>query len=207
MYADAETALAKKKKIGSITCLVAAVLILASLFLPWLKAAKQVDVSMTLLSIKSCVEDRDWETDKVTKKCKSLSNFELAKEMKKLYEDSSKKPGTSFAYFGLATLIMSIIGAVALGAAGILGLKQTFIREPIAITTVALIGLCLALVLGCIFVAVKPGDSEFGRLLGVSWPFFIFGIGIVGGIAGAQMLGKAYGPPEYDPYADPTVAS
>ena len=53
-------------------------------------------------------------------------------------------------------------------------------------------------------VAVKPGDEGPMRLLGVSWPFFIFGAAVVAGVAGCQMLAKAFAPPEYDPYADPT---
>jgi|GEM_PF-1777481 len=212
MNADADQLLAKKKTTGSIVCLVAGLLVLISLFLPWMKAAKGVDLSMTLLHMKACGGD----------KCESISNLKMAKMLTDQYRESTERakswtdeehqyrktpsePGTSFAYFGIATLVVGLIGALALIAAGGLALKQKFIREPIAVTTVALVALCLALVLGCVFVAVKPGDSDAGRLLGVSWPFFVFGIGVVAGIAGAQMLGKAYGPPEFDPYADPTM--
>lgn len=219
--ADPATLAAKRKKTASITCLVAAVLVLASLFLPWLKAAKGYDVSMSLLSIEACQRDRDYDTDKVTVKCESMSNLKLARQLKDSYQQAKElraqfpdedgrparmppEPGTSFAYFGLATLVIGILGALALGAAGGLGLKGHFVREPVALTSAALIALCLALVLGCIFVAVKPGDSGAARMLGVSWPFFVFGAGIVGGIAGAQMLAKAHAPPEYDPYAEPT---
>jgi hypothetical protein len=222
MNTDADQMLTKKKKTASIVCLVAGVLVLVSLFLPWLKAAKPLDVSLSLLDYSACGKDYNDEGERV-ERCESMSNFKLADQLKKQYErfkelssrmramgegrdvPDVQEPGTSFAFFGMATLIVGLIGVLSLGAAGILGLKHKFIREPIAITTVALLALCLALVLGCIFVAVKPGDSESARYLGVSWPFFVFGAGVVGGIAGAQMLGKAHGPPEYDPYADPTA--
>ena len=201
MNTDAAAMIAKKKKTGAITCLVAAVLVLLSLFLPWLKSAKAKhsggQISMSLLSIEMCGGGE----------CEKESNFKLAREIKQANEMSEKKMGTTFPYFGIATLVISILGALALAGAGGLGLADKFIREPIAVTTIALVTLCLALVIGCIFVAVKPGDTEHGLVLGVSWPFFIFGIGIVGGIAGAQMLAKAYAPPEYDPYADPTAMS
>ena len=63
-----------------------------------------------------------------------------------------------------------------------------------------LLGACLGLITGCIFVAVKPGGVG---AIGVTWPFFVFGTAIVMGVAACQMLAKAFGPPEYDPYADP----
>lgn len=193
MNTDSDQLVAKKKQTGSIVCLVAAVLVLVSLFMPWLKSAKlgrDGEVTMSLRTFSICEGGR----------CESMSNMDLAKLMKE-----AKQSGTSFPYFGWATLIVGLVGVIALGVAGGMGLKGRFVREPIAITTVALVSLCLALVLGCIFVATKPGDGEYGRLLGVSWPFFVFGIGVVGGIAGAQMLAKAHAPPEYDPYADPTA--
>ncbi|MBK9032043.1 MAG: hypothetical protein IPL61_12090 [Myxococcales bacterium] len=41
-----------------------------SLFLPWLKSNKSMGLSMTLLSMKACAEDR----------CESMSNLKIARE-------------------------------------------------------------------------------------------------------------------------------
>lgn len=194
MNADANEMIAKKRKTGSILALVAAVLLAVSLFLPWLKSKHNdfANISMTLLSIKVC--------DGEGSHCEKKSNFEVAKQIKELNEIAAKKEGTSFPYFGLITLIVCLLGAAAMLAAGILGLMGTFVRSPIAITTVGLLAACLGLVTGCIFVAVKPGGVG---TIGVSWPFFVFGTAVVMGVAACQMLSKAFGPPEYDPYADP----
>ena len=194
MYADQSQMLAKKKQTASILAIVAAVLLAVSLFLPWLKSkqSKYVNASMTLLALKVCNGDGD--------ECKKMSNFELVDEIKKANEFAEKKQGTTFAYFGLITLIICLGAAAAMLAGGVLGLRGKFVRSPIAITTVGLLGACLGLITGCIFVAVKPGGVG---TIGVSWPFFVFGTAVVMGVAACQMLAKAFGPPEYDPYADP----
>lgn len=196
MYADQSQMIAKKKQTASILAIVAAVLLAVSLFLPWLKSKqnKYLNASMTLLSFKVCQNQGDgWE-------CESMSNFKVAKELAAQNEHASKKQGTTFPYFGLATLIICLGAAASMLAAGVLGLTGKFVRSPIAITTVGLLAACLGLITGCIFVAVKPGGVG---TIGVTWPFFVFGTAVVLGVAACQMLSKAFGPPEYDPYADP----
>ena len=116
-----------------------------------------------------------------------------------MFSDKDKILGT-YAYAGIATLFFAVIAAGALGAAGGLAFKDKFIRTPIALTTVALLALCLSLICGCVFLGATPTD-RFGFGGGVSWPFFIYGIGIVAGLAGAQMLAKAYSEVR-DPYWD-----
>jgi hypothetical protein len=213
MYADQTQMLAKKKQTASIVCIVAAALLGLSLLppLPWLKASSRrgdASVTMSLLTMKACVGDE----------CESLSNFKLAKKLKESYErslefsrelresgdnmPSPKEPKTLFPILGLITLVVCVVAFGTLMAAGVLGLTGRFITQPIALSSVALIASGLALILGCVFVATKP-DIGMGGSLGVSWPFFIFGIAVVGAVAGVQMLSKAFGPPEYDPYADP----
>lgn len=193
MYADQSQMLAKKKQTASILALVAAVLMTVSLFLPWLKSKKSLGLSMTLLSI---TREDDGHKE-------SMSNFKFADDLKKAFEGEDKQPGTSFPYFGLITLVVCLGAAAAMLAAGVLGLTGKFVASPIALTTVGLLASCLGLITGCIFVAVKPGDSGRWSALGVSWPFFLFGTAVVMGVAACQMLAKAFGPPEYDPYADP----
>ena len=87
--------------------------------------------------------------------------------------------------------LVALIGAILRGIwDGILGLLGTFVRSPIALTTVGLLAACLGLVTGCIFVAVKPGGVG---TIGVSWPFFVFGTAVVMGVAACQMLSKEIG--------------
>ncbi|MEZ4402900.1 MAG: hypothetical protein R3B06_22960 [Kofleriaceae bacterium] len=209
MYDSAAEMIAKKKQTASIVCIVAAVVLAGSLFLPWLKnKSRRGSVTMSLLSTKMCAG------------CESMSNLKLARELTRQYESAKQlreefgrdgdddarmplpeKPGTAFAYVALATLVVCLLAAAALAAAGILGLKGRFITQPMALTSVGLVAACLGLVLGCVFLAIKPA----GVGLGASWPFFLFGAAVVAAVAGAQMLAKAFAPPEYDPYADPGV--
>ncbi len=88
---------------------------------------------------------------------------------------------------GLA--VLSMITAVVLVAQG------KFFLGPLAPTSWAILFLFLALILGCIFVASNPTRGErldvlLGYQLGVGWSFWVFGVGVVLGIAGTQMLVK-----------------
>lgn len=213
MYADQDQMRAQKKKTGGIVCIVAGVVVAISLLLPWLKvSAKRGDgsITMSLLSFEACGGGR----------CESQSNWKVAKEIKDGYdrqmemyeslrstgEDVSdfrppKKPSTIFPWIGLATLILGVVAVGALVGAGVMALLGKFVTRPIALTSLAMVATGLALVVGCVFLATKP---DFERLrLGVSWPFFLFGAGVVTAIAGVQMTSRAFAPPEYDPYADP----
>ena len=176
-----------RKSTARIVCLVAALMvILPCLGLHWLRAPKNVDFGMSLLSIEACGGG-----DEGAERCELTSNLEIAKQMRK-----GKAGKGVFAYAGIATLILSVVAGLSLAAAGGLAYKDRFIREPVALTTVALLTLCLALIAACVFVAAKPPLP-----LGVSWPFFLYAAGVVTGIAGAQMLSKAYSQVS-DPYWD-----
>ncbi len=187
MNTDENQLTASRKSTARILCLVAALfVIMPCLGLHWLRAPKQLDMGMSLLSIDMCGEDFDG-----AQQCKSMSNLKVAKEMRK-----AKQGQGTFAYAGLATLILSVGAGLALAAAGGLAFKDRFVREPVALTTVALLTLCLALVAACVFIGAKPQGP-----LGVSWPFFLYSGGVVAGIAGAQMLSRAYSQ-VIDPYWD-----
>ncbi len=187
MNVDETQLTTSRKSTARVVCLVAALfVILPCLGLHWLRAPSRYDLGMSLLAVEACGQDYDGK-----EQCKSQSNFELAKEMRK------EKVGKGvFAYAGVATLILSVIAGLALAAAGGLAFKDRFIREPIALTTVALLALCFALIAACVFVGAKPRGP-----LGISWPFFLYAAGVVTGIAGAQMLSKAYSQVS-DPYWD-----
>lgn len=178
----------KRKATARVVCLIAALFVIAPcLGLQWLRAPHDIDAGMSLLSFEACGRDFDGG-----ERCESRSNFELAKLMRK-----AKQGEGTFAYAGVATLVLSVAAGLTLAAAGALAFKDRFVRKPIALTTAALLTLCLALLTACVFVGSKPNT------LGVSWPFFMFAGGIVAGIAGAQMLSKAFSQVS-DPYWDGT---
>ena len=187
MNTDENQLAIKRKSTARILCLISALFVIVPcLGLQWLRAPKRYDAGMNLWEVSACGQDFDGQ-----QQCESTSNFTLAKEMRK-----AKDGQGVFAYAGIATLILSVVGGLSLAAAGGLAFKDRFIREPVALTTVALLTLCLALFAACIFIGAKPRGP-----LGVSWPFFMYSAAIVGGIAGAQMLAKAFSQVS-DPYWD-----
>lgn len=187
MYADAAQLAASRKKTARVLCLVAALFVIVPcLGLRWLRAPSPIDAGMTLWQVEMCGED--WEGKH---QCKSMSNFDVAKEMR-----AAKEGKGAFAYAGIATLVLSVVGGLTLAAAGALAFKDKFVREPVALTTVALLTLCLALGAACIFVGAKPTGP-----LSISWPFFVYAVGVVAGIGGAQLLSKAFSEVS-DPYWD-----
>jgi hypothetical protein len=184
MNSDADALKLKRKKTARVVCIVAAVLVLVPcLGLRWMKAARGADAGVSLLFVSAGDE--------------SESNLNAVDKINEYASDKDKIIGT-YAYAGIATLFFAVIAAGALGAAGGLAFKDRFIRTPIALTTVALLALCLSLVSGCVFLGAMP---KFGFGGGVSWPFFLYGVGIVTGLTGAQMLAKAYSE-VHDPYWD-----
>ena len=185
MNTDENQLTAKRKSTARILCLIAAAMvILPCVGLDWMRApARYGDIGMSLTSMEMCGRDFDGDS-----KCQTMSNFEVAKMAR-----SSK----AFAYCGIATLVLSVVGGLALAAAGGLAFKDRFIRKPMALTTIALLALCLSLITACIFVGAKPSGP-----LSISWPFFMYALGVVLAIAGAQMLAKAFSESAVDPYWD-----
>jgi hypothetical protein len=175
----------KRKKTARVVCIVAAVLVLIPcLNLRWMKGGQGIDAGVSLLMVQ--VGDE------------SESNLNTVDMINKLaFTEKDKILGT-YAYAGIATLFFAVIAAGALGWAGGLAFKDKFIRDPIPLTTVALLALCISLISGCVFLGAMP-KFPFGG--GVSWPFFLYGTGVVTGITGAQMLAKAYSEVR-DPYWD-----
>lgn len=184
MNADAEALNTRRKKTARVVCIVAAVLVLVPcLGLRWIKAPRNIDAGVGLLFVSAGGE--------------SESNLNVVDELNKYASDKHKIIGT-FAYAGIATIFFAVIAAGALATAGGLAFKDKFVRTPIPLTTVALLALLLALICGCVFLGAMPRFAFGG---GVSWPFFLFGAGVVAGLTGAQMLAKAYSEVQ-DPYWD-----
>ncbi len=184
MNSDADALTVKRKATARVVCIVGAVLVLLPcLGFRWMRAPKGADAGISLLFVELGEE--------------SKSNLSVIGEYNQYAMDSDKIFGT-FAYAGIATLVFSVVAAGALATAGGMAFKDKFIRSPISLTTVALLSLCLSLITGCVFLGSIPQGIVPGN---VGWPFFLYGTGIVTGIAGAQMLAKAYSEVR-DPYWD-----
>jgi hypothetical protein len=184
MNTDADALNNQRKKTARIVCIVAAVLVVVPcLGLRWMKAQRGIDAGVSLLFVSAGEH--------------SESNLNAVDEINKYATDKDKIIGT-YAYAGIATLFFAVLGAGALGAAAYFSFKDKFIRTPMALTTAALLALCLSLVCGCVFLGAMPRFAFGG---GVSWPFFLYGVGVVAGLTGAQMLAKAYSEVR-DPYWD-----
>jgi len=206
MNADADELNKKRKATARIVCIAAAVFVLVPcLGLRWMKATRG-DAGISLLFIEAGNESIS-NLDAVEKGNAAIERHNARIDEYRASgfgDDAPRKEETilgTFAYAGIATLFFSIVSAGALIAAGVLAFKDKFIRSPVSLTTVALLGLCLALIFGCVFLGSIPQGLFKG---GVGWPFFMFGTGVVAGLAGAQMLAKAYREVS-DPYWDGQV--
>ena len=101
----------------------------------------------------------------------------------------SEKPTNRALAIALALAAASLVVAAGIAISG----KKP--QLPITPTTIALLGIMASLITGCVFVATKPGPAGF---VGVGISFWVFGVGAVLGIAGAQMLAKVNRPPDPD---------
>ena len=98
-------------------------------------------------------------------------------------------PGSVPGAFVTAGWVASIalwLAAAALVLSAGLALAGRFVFRPIAPTSVALLAIAVALIAGCLFVALAPGRPVFG----IAYGFFVFGGGVVGGLASSIMLGR-----------------
>lgn len=110
---------------------------------------------------------------------------------------------SAFALCGWLALVGCGVAAVSLAIAiALVALRK---RKMLAVmpTTTALLGIMLAIITGCVFVATKPGGSGF---VGVSFGFWGFAAGIILGIASTLMLNRLLRPEDDDLLADPMNA-
>ena len=100
-----------------------------------------------------------------------------------------------FAPLGWVTAVSSLVAAVSLVVILLLVFTNKRVLLPVMPTTTALLGVIIGLVSGCVFVAVKPGAAGF---VGVSYGFWVFGVGCVLGLAAATLLNKHIRPLDPD---------
>jgi hypothetical protein len=105
------------------------------------------------------------------------------------------RPSVAFAPAGWITLGASALAIVSLATCGLLGLLKQRLELPVAPASLALIGLTVALLAGCVFIATKPGGLGS---VGVDWGFVVFSAAVVTGIVAAQRISKDIRPLDPD---------
>ncbi|NVB77034.1 MAG: hypothetical protein HOV81_01445 [Kofleriaceae bacterium] len=152
----------------------------------WLvNGSKHLEYGFGLRSNFACVTGYD---DK--QQCESHTNSEVVDKYKEI---DPKMASGAFVPTGWITFISILLAAAGLLAAGAMAAAKKVMDLPIAPTTIGLLFSMIALITGCVFVATKPGPPG---MVGVGLSFWIFGVGSVMGILGAQMLAKVNRPPD-----------
>ena len=149
----------------------------------WLANRRVGDLGYSPLSFQLC-----------TPACTTISNFQVAENADDL-PFAEDRVSRAFPIAGLVTFLVLLVAAGGLVVAAGLAAANKRPDLPVSPTTFALLGLMLGLITGCVFVATKPG--EVGAV-GVSWGFWAFGVGVVLGIAGAQLLARQIRPQDPD---------
>jgi hypothetical protein len=110
--------------------------------------------------------------------------------------------GRAFVVTGWITSVAIWLGVLGLLATAGLALTGKQPNLPIAPSTIAFLALAVSIITGCVFVAVKPGDTG---MLGISWAFWVFAAGAVGGIVSSMLLARALRPAigDWDPGDEP----
>ena len=127
--------------------------------------------------------------------CQSTSNFALIRELKSRTSRREEPPSGMFAPVGVATMALSLLTVLALGATAFAAWKRRRLAWKMLPNAIALLSIMAALIAGCLFVAKKPGGYA---AVGVGPSFWAFAIACVIGIAGAQMLNKYIKPIDPD---------
>lgn len=125
--------------------------------------------------------------------CEWHTNADVIAKWREMGEDAKKLTSSAFVPMGWVTFIVALLAAFGLAGAAVYGALKRPMAGPIAPTTIALLGVMIGLITGCVFIATKPGPTG---MVGVGLSFWIFGVGCVMGIAGAQMMAKVNRPPD-----------
>lgn len=193
--------MAKGKKQNRLVAIVlafaaAAGLVVAAFGPRWLTDPDHTAAGFGLKSFESCVGAE----------CESGSVFQLVDEIDKQIARIEaankelppaqqvavpKKPWHGFPVVGMIAFIMCLLAAGGLVVGAVLALAGKRPEVAVMPTTLAVMGLFLAIVNGCIFVATKPAAIDS---MEVGWSFLTFGGAIVVGLAAVFPLNKLIRP-------------
>lgn len=123
--------------------------------------------------------------------CRATSTFALIDELEQRTSKREEPPSGVFAPAGVATMALSLLAVMALGATAFAGWKRKRLAWKVPPSSIALLAIMGALLAGCLFVGKKPGG--YGAV-GVGPSFWAFAIACVIGIAGAQILNRLIKP-------------
>jgi len=124
--------------------------------------------------------------------CTTSSNFQVFKSTID-YPFDEDHISRGFPVSGAVAFIALMVAAAGLLTTAAIAFAHQRPDLPMSPTTVALVGLLIGLISGCVFVGTKPPGS-----LGVSWGFLAFGVGAVTGIAATYLLARQIRPRDPD---------
>ena len=181
--------------IGIVLALVAgAALIYAAVTKQWLANGNEYEqISFGLRDMTQC-GSAFGEND-----CDHYSNSEFVQHQKDFGGTAEMNASGAFAPMGWITLVACLIAALGLLIAAALAIAGKKPDWPMSPSTLALLGIIVGIITGCVFIATKPGAAGF---VGAGLSFWIFGGGCVLGIAAAQMLARVNRPLDPDLMSD-----
>jgi hypothetical protein len=139
-------------------------------------------------------------------RCDSISNTQLVekinKAIDKIIEDNKalpanqqravpKRPWDGFPVVGWITFVASLVAAAGLLVGALLTIARKRPVLPIMPTTIAVLGLMISIIAGCVFVATKPAGND---VLVVGWTFVVYGVAAVVGLASVFPLNRQIRP-------------
>jgi len=129
------------------------------------------------------------------KPCDTFSNSAFVQQLRDFGSTAAMDTSSAFAPMGWITLIAALLAALGLFGAAAIALTGKKPELPMTPPTLALLGIIVGIITGCVFIATKPGPAGF---VGAGLSFWVFGGGCVLGIAAAQMLAKVNRPLDPD---------
>jgi hypothetical protein len=136
-----------------------------------------------------------WTCELDSDDCRETSNSGYVERLQEASEGVgfSTRASSLFAPIGWITFITCLAAAATLAMAVGLAVARKQPQLPIAPTSVTILSVVIALIAGCLFLAMRPDTS-----VGPGWAFWAFGAGCVLGFLGAHTLNKVNRPPDPD---------
>jgi hypothetical protein len=185
---DADPTARSRRALGIGLALLSAGCLIAACFSHrWLANRHRGDLGYSLMSYEDCRSG-----------CQVVPNMQV-------YENARKTPfeeqrvSLAFPVAGAVAFAALLVTAIALLTAAAIAAADRRPDLPVFPTTIALLGVMIGLITGCVFVATKPGEAGS---VGVAWSFWAFGLGSVTGLAGAQLLARQLRPADPDLLSD-----